>query len=244
MRYSLDMKVTVLFLGVLVLSAGDLFAGYVLTYRLDRYSNEGVKTQRCVETNYIDVAKMRIETVCQDPASQSLSTVSIFRGDKNLLWQIDTTSRHYTEMTRSEVQKSRKGFEEAMRSTGGHSYRPTGKTEKIKSWTCTVYHHVFHETLADEFCVAEGELVFKGAGEAETSKRHLLEMLDPMAINPEEQNQLADLAMGPSRFTLKEVNILLDQPAFIREFTEGRTAPLPPSVFELPKGATRNPAAP
>ena len=238
------MRITILSLGVLALSAGNLSAGYVLTYHLDRYSNEGVKTKRCVETDYIDARKMRVEMACADEGAHSVTNVSIFRGDKNLTWQVDPASRHYTEMTRSEIQKNRKRFEAAMESPGGHSYQPTGKRETVKNWTCTIYQHLFHGTLSDESCIAEEGVVFKGANEAEAIKRDLLETLDPLAIDPEEQNQLADLAMGRSRFTLKQVNILLDQPAYVLTFTQGHSASLPASIFELPRGAIWKAATP
>ena len=218
-----------------VLASSPLHAGYILTYHLDQYDHDGVKSADCVERDLIQSPNLRQETTCRAPNdTASKTTVRIYRGDRNLVWEFDPATHHYTEMTQADVTRKRSTMEQAMDSAGGHSYKPTGETRQIKKWSCAVYQHDFHDSLADEYCIAQGTVPFRGAGAVEALRRHLVESFDPFMMNPDEQEQLADLAMGASRFTLTHKSVLLDQPVFVLQFTEGHEAPLCDGQFNLP----------
>jgi hypothetical protein len=225
------MRIWIRTLIVLLSVSTDLFAGVILTYTWDRYFITDDKdqpiAQHCESKRSFDTNKIAIETSCHPGPSvtgRNEDYKTIYRSDKNLIWNIDLTKNTYTELTKAESIKLHTLIpaDPNMKSR----YQRTGKALKVNQWDCRVYSDGLG---SEEICVTDGDQVLTGI----SAKVKLM------------QNVTADFhvmddemlkTIVPRALTIEDKKRVNGKLIAIEELAAAKEEPIPPAIFELPVG--------
>ena len=251
------MKKNLVGLGALLLfTHTSCWAGVRLTFK---ENHTGFGSERLCKTDVqIEGMNARFETKC-DPVRSNTGEILIFRGDKNVLWTIETLQKTYTEMTlddfKAQQEKIKKDQEEraqkrlndlpaeyrnksaATWAQNTYVFKPTDQTRLVGRWKCSVYQDYRNNRLQDEICTADPAIVLPGLEDLmqtyETAETWQLMGDFPLKLAAQKK------AMGDATFPVRSELRAFGKVIQSNELYEARLEKFPDTAFDLPVGLTR-----
>lgn len=248
-----------------LLGAQPAFAGYVLTYDLESFSDKANGPRHCITTLFVEKDRIRSETACPKVSrkQKAFTMITIYRADPGILWSINPKSRKYSEVKEDEMATQGETEQAAFRTLGEdrlkkfrddgyeadergvrpiYHYTKTHRLLKIRDWQCWGYESHRCKLKTGDLCVADINEVFSHRVDPMIAK--MLQKTFGLMVSTESEalEKAHRRAFGETAFFLRNAAQLNGTPISTLEFMSVAEKPLSPDLFTLPPGLTRSPA--